>query len=334
MQAYKLLKSISARAAVLVLYFFVATLETSVHAGTLSCSVTTQAGCTGTVMLRMSSSTNAQVELPAGANFTNNVVCCTGVTGLGTTCSGTFAVIAKLSSTTNAHIEQNNQSNYPHNTCISVASGNVQVAYQNSSCTGFDTTLFSMSSTTNAHAGTAGAYTIKACGSADNVVVQQSITFSISSVSSSFGNLSQAVSSYASSTGPGSGVEVTAHTMTASSSGGAGYTIYVQGGTLQSLQNSADTITAIGGVNTTPAPGTEQFGLRLATTSGNGLVTTPYNGAGFAYAATATTSSSVATGASDGVTTVYSVRYLANVGALTEAGSYSASLVYVAVANF
>ncbi|MFA5773002.1 MAG: hypothetical protein WC974_09755, partial [Thermoplasmata archaeon] len=81
------------------------------YAGTLSCSITTAAACTGTVIYRMSGTSNAHAELPsqATAAYDSNVVCCSGVTGLGNACSGTFATALKLSGVTNAHVEQNSQ---------------------------------------------------------------------------------------------------------------------------------------------------------------------------------------------------------------------------------
>ncbi|MBI3573367.1 MAG: hypothetical protein HY092_04165 [Candidatus Kerfeldbacteria bacterium] len=141
----------------------------SVDAGTLSCSVTTAAACTGTVIYRMSGSSNAHAELPSQstAAYASNVVCCTGVSGLGTACSGTFATALKLSGVTNAHSQQNSLSNYANSACISVPSGgSVSIGYQASNCTGFDTTLGSMAATTNAHVGNGAAYTTKICGTA------------------------------------------------------------------------------------------------------------------------------------------------------------------------
>lgn len=138
-------------------------------AGTLSCSVTTSAACSGTVIYRMSGVSNAHAELPSQstAAYDSNVVCCTGVTGLGSSCSGTYATALKLSGTTNAHAEQNSQSNYANSACISVPSGgSVSVGYQASNCTGFDTTLGSMWGTTNAHVGDGTAYITRICATA------------------------------------------------------------------------------------------------------------------------------------------------------------------------
>lgn len=137
------------------------------YAGTLSCSVTTAAACTGTVILRMSDATNAHAELSSQATavYDNNVVCCSGVTGLGNSCSGTYATALKLSATTNAHAQQSGS--YPQSACISVSSGSVSVGYQATNCSGYDTTLASMKATTNSHVGNTTAYgEYKICGTA------------------------------------------------------------------------------------------------------------------------------------------------------------------------
>jgi hypothetical protein len=147
-----------------------------VYAGTLSCSITTAAACTGgtnTIILRMSGSSNAHAELPSQSNYTGNVICCSGVNGLGNSCSGTNATVLKLSGTTNAHVEQNTQSNYANNACISVPAGSsVSVGYQSTNCSGYDATLGSMSGTTNAHVGNSATYpSIQICATAAGPVI-------------------------------------------------------------------------------------------------------------------------------------------------------------------
>jgi hypothetical protein len=314
-------------------------ITTSLYAGTLVCTATTTVGCSaGTIILRLNSDTNAHAELPSQSNiaYGNTVLCCSGVTGLSNSCSAVQATVLKLSSLTNSHVQQNDQTGYTNNACISVASGGyVAVGYQNTTCTGFDTVIGSISSADNAHAGTSTAYTLKVCGSASNVAPLQSISFNLSTNLAYFGDLVSTGARYASSTDAGgSSSEVEAHTFSVGTNAVSGYNVYVQGQTLTSLQNSANTINAIGGTNTGSIVGTEQFGLRIATTTGTGLVTTPYDGSGFAYAATATTSSQVASGAGDSVITTFSVRYLTNIAGISKSGSYVANLVYVAVANF
>lgn len=135
-------------------------------AGTLSCSVTTATACTSpsVVIFRMSGSSNAHAELPSQSTpaYANNVVCCNGVSGLGNSCSGTFATVLKLSgiTNTNAHVQQSGS--YTQSTCISVPSwGSVSVGYVagDQSCTPtYDTTLASMPTATNSHIGDTTAY--------------------------------------------------------------------------------------------------------------------------------------------------------------------------------
>lgn len=306
------------------------------YAGTLTCSITTSAGCSGVKVLRMSGTTNAHAELPSGVDpdYDNNVICCSGISGLSNTCSGNQVTVLRLSSTTNAHVQQNTQSGYTDNACLSAPSGAVlTIGYQSTNCTGFDTTLASMELVDNSHIGDTTAYTTKICGSA--VEAPQSLSFSLSTNAVYFGGIVSSVTRYASSTEVGgSGTEVEAHTLSVSTNAASGYNLTVMGQTLTSLQNSANTITALGGTNTTPSTNTEQFGIRLSVNSGNGTVSSPYAAAGFAYAATATTSSQVATGAGDDVTTIFSVRYVANIAGVSEPGSYTSNLVYVATANF
>ncbi len=138
-----------------------------VHAGTLSCTVRSGSCNEGEISVwRMSGTSNAHAELATQSNYTN-LICCTGVTGLDRTCSGTNATIIKLSGTSNAHAEQSSQSLYSENVCLSVPSGGtITAGYQSSDCTGYDTTLGSISGVTNAHVGDGSAYTTKICATA------------------------------------------------------------------------------------------------------------------------------------------------------------------------
>lgn len=302
-----------------------------VFAGTLSCAITTSCP-TGTVLLRMYDPNGNHAEMPSQSNYTY-LVCCSGVLGLGTSCvSGTNATIVKLSSTTNAHVEQNSQSNYTGNdACLSVASGGtVSVGYQATNCSGFDTTIGSMTDTTNSHVGNSDAYAIKICASA---LPPQILTFAISDNSIGFGHLSTGAARYATADEAGSASEVEAHSLQVGTTAINGYVITVRGATL--TNGSGDTITAIGGSNTASSPGTEQFGLRLSASGGSGSVSSPYAAAGFAYAATASTTSEIASETTgDNVTTTYSARYIANKTATTEAGTYSTALYYVVTGRF
>ncbi|MBP6949221.1 MAG: hypothetical protein KBB50_04095, partial [Candidatus Pacebacteria bacterium] len=154
----------------------------------------------------------------------------------------------------------------------------------------------------------------------DNTEPPQSISFSISTSTLYLGTLSSVQTRYASSTGEdGSDTEVEAHTVQVSTNAASGYFVTVQGATLTSGLN---TISAIGGVASAPVIGTEQFGLKVTASGGSGTVVSPYNGTGFAYSATATTSSQIASATSgDDITTTYSIRYMANTSNVTDYGS-------------
>lgn len=170
-----------------------------------------------------------------------------------------------------------------------------------------------------------------------NAIVPQSFTFSISTNTINFGNLSSVSAKYASSTNAGGdSSDTVAHTLDISSNSSSGYTITVQGQTLTSQQNASNTITQTGPSPAVSSPGSEQFGI-YATLSGGigGVIATPYvTPSSFGYDATATSSAIFATGSSSSGSTVYSLHYLANISSLTEAGTYSANLIYVGTANF
>jgi hypothetical protein len=71
----------------------------------------------------------------------------------------------------------------------------------------------------------------------------------------------------------------------------------------------------------------------MSASGGSGAVVAPYSASGFALN-TAGMPDQVATSTSASANTTYSARYLANITSNTEAGSYSATLTYVATANF
>lgn len=301
-----------------------------------SCSITTQAGCTGTVLLRMSGSTNAHAELPSQStsNYNNNVVCCTGVAGLSNSClANNKEIFARLSGVTNAHVERNTESNvnYNQNVCLAstYAGDEITIGYQANNCDGYDTTLFSMSNTpTNSQVGIPSAYNNKVCAK----IFSQSITFDISAVSVGFGNLSSSGLRYATSDGSGSSSETESYHITVSTNAPSGYGLYIRGDT---LKNGAVVIDPIGGSNITPTPGSNLFGLRAVASGGSGSVVAPYSGSGFAYDATDTSHSTVAQASSgDGNTTTYSIRTVATIDSLLDPGNYSTNLTYIVTANF
>lgn len=305
------------------------------YAGSLTCSITTAAGCTGTPVLRMSGNSNAHAELPSqsNANYDSAVICCTGVTGLGNSCAGTNATVLKLESVTNSHSEIGSLNSYSNKACLSVgAGGYVYTGWQANNCDGYDATLGSVESVANSHVGDTVAYPTKICASASSTPLQQFFTFSLSSNSVSFGELSYVQTRYASSTGEGDASEAEAFNLEVVTNAPSGYFVTVQG---QTLTSGSYTVDPAGSANTLPAVGAEQFGMRAVVSGSNGTVTDPYAGPGFAYAASASSASQFA-GASvgDSATSTYSVRLMANIAQFTEPGGYLTNLTYVATANF
>jgi len=223
----------------------------------------------------------------------------------------------------------------PANACVRIRIGSNAV---------FPTTTTGVDQITNP--GTAGSYTITIGGTfgssgpitvqilADDQVavtadVAQTISFTISHPTIHFGTLSAAAARFATNVAGGSGTETEAHTLVASTNAGSGYVINVSGTT---LTFGTHTITNIGATNVASAPGTEQYGIRANVTgAGIGTVSAPYAATGFALVLTAN-EFAAATGASAANT--FSVRYLANIAATTEAGAYTSTLTYVATARF
>ena len=167
--------------------------------------------------------------------------------------------------------------------------------------------------------------------------VSQSLTFTISTSTIYFGVLGSGAAKFASSTNvSGDSTETIAHTLAVSTNAPSGFTLSVRGQTLTSQQNSLNTISAIGASAASSTIASEQFGIRATESGGTGTaVSAPFSSAtSYGYSATATTSATLATGSGATGVSTYSLRYVTNIGAITEAGTYAANLVYVATANF
>ena len=129
-----------------------------------TCTITSDS-CGGTTVFKMSAVSNAHAELPGQGNY-NNYVCCSGVAGLGTSCTGNYATVLKLSGITNAHVEKGSLTNYENPVCLSVPTGSTIVCNYASDCSslGSDyTCLASISGNTSAHVGDCSAYATKVC---------------------------------------------------------------------------------------------------------------------------------------------------------------------------
>jgi len=163
-----------------------------------------------------------------------------------------------------------------------------------------------------------------------SAIVAESLTFTISDTAIGFGTITSGAARYATGDTSGGAAEVEAHDLVVGTNAANGYTMTMGGNT---LTFGGETIDAIGAANTASTPGTEQFGVRMTGTNGTGTVSAPYAAAGFAFDTTAFPDE-VASAPGATANTTYSARYVANIASNTAAGNYTATLTYVATANF
>ena len=158
----------------------------------------------------------------------------------------------------------------------------------------------------------------------------QSLSFSITDTTISFGTLSASAAS------------TDSHTMVVSTNATNGFSITATGDN-STLTSGANTISAIGATAAASSVGSEQFGINLVAntspsvganpsgTSPLGSAANQYNGANlFAWSSGATVATSTAAIGS----TTFTVSYLANISSATESGTYSLTITYAATANF
>jgi hypothetical protein len=117
----------------------------------LTCTVRDPGPCTGgeVEVFRMSGATNAHAQT-VGATYPK-VVCCSGPTGLSTSCSGSYDTVLWLSATDNAHASQTTDATYTTEVCLAADAGIDCKYVTNGDCgTGY-ACLATISGATNAH---------------------------------------------------------------------------------------------------------------------------------------------------------------------------------------
>jgi len=97
-------------------------------------------------VFRMSSTSNAHAGTPSGSSY-DYVVCCGGVAGLGTSCSGVYDTVLRLSAADNAHVQASG--GYPTAVCLSAGTAVVDCSFAEN-C-GSYACLATASGTDNAH---------------------------------------------------------------------------------------------------------------------------------------------------------------------------------------
>ena len=130
----------------------------------LSCSVRDTDCGEDDEVFRMSSTTNAHASTPTGSSYLYRV-CCGGVTGLGTDCSGNYATVLALSGSDNAHVATTAGGNYTTEVCLSAGAGETVGCTYDDTCGGDYACLATISGSTNAHVAVCGiaGYTTKVC---------------------------------------------------------------------------------------------------------------------------------------------------------------------------
>ncbi|MCA9353414.1 hypothetical protein KC842_00895 [Candidatus Nomurabacteria bacterium] len=166
--------------------------------------------------------------------------------------------------------------------------------------------------------------------------VDPSITFTVDDTTVGFGTLSASTGRWA--TGDTNGTDASettptaAHTMTVGTNASSGYSITYNGATLTSGANTIDVASVTGDGDGTP--GTEEFGLSVST-DGDATIASGYQrDATPDFAFVASTATEIVSETGPTATETLSVSYLANISSLTEAGSYSTDVTYIATAAY
>lgn len=174
----------------------------------------------------------------------------------------------------------------------------------------------------------------------DQVVVSTTIdpylTFTLSQNTVSLTRSGGVLNPDSSNTGFNNG---TANTLAAATNATSGYTITYYGATLTSGANTIDAM----GTKTTSSTGTEQFGINLKDNAtpntgaepsgGTGAPASDYNTAD-EYRFIADTTTNLATASAATASTTFTVSYIVNVAATTQAGAYSTTITYICTGNF
>jgi hypothetical protein len=116
--------------------------------GDMVCAVRTSCDAGEVAVFRMESTSNAHAGTFDGSSY-DNVVCCDGMAGLGTNCSGVHDTVLFLSATNNAHVAS--YGGYPEEVCLSTETEERVTCRYRTSCGNDFACLATISGSTNAH---------------------------------------------------------------------------------------------------------------------------------------------------------------------------------------
>lgn len=164
--------------------------------------------------------------------------------------------------------------------------------------------------------------------------VNSTISFTVDDNTIEFGTLSSGAATWADNAA-GSASDTVAHTMTVGTNATGGYSISYNGATLTSGADTIDVASITNNADGTP--GTEEFGVGYSV-SGDATVAAAYDHNAVAgnrdWAWVASTTTPVISETGPTATETISAYYLANISALTEAGSYGTTVTYTAAGTF
>jgi len=167
-----------------------------------------------------------------------------------------------------------------------------------------------------------------------NAQVAESLTFCVGQTGTSCSG-GGAVSGNSATLSPNplttAGISTNTSVFVVSTNAGTGVAVTYKAG--QFTNGSHNFANGFGTGGSASSPGTEEFGLNAALTSGSGVtVNGTYSTANYAWSPAATTA--IASSAAAIGTNVVTVTYGANVGATTPFGTYATTFVYVATPTF
>lgn len=162
--------------------------------------------------------------------------------------------------------------------------------------------------------------------------VAPTITFTVGDNTTEFGTLSSSAARWADNSA-GSATDVAAFDLTVATNATGGYIVSYNGATLTSPQSDTITVASLTD-DADGVQGSESFGQSIAT-NGDATITS-----GYAYAGTpdwkwvASTTTTIISETGPTATETFSMHYLANIAATTEAGDYTTTVTYIATGTF
>lgn len=161
------------------------------------------------------------------------------------------------------------------------------------------------------------------------------ISISISDTAVGFGSLSSTAARWATADANGSAADTAAHTIAIATNARSGYALTYFGATLTSGARTIDAVTFTNDAD--GSQNTEQFALGLST-DGNATIAAAYDHnstpANRDWSFVPSTTTQIVSESGSTTTETISAYYLANIGALTEPGTYTTNITYVLTSTF